>query len=247
MNVVVVIDGKDAIPVRAIPYLTNFETISLDAIAMVFAKDKFFDAYREMVAYIKEGASVRVIEATWWENVACRQFKALSDLIGAEGITHETGLQEWRIKSLDVIPAGTFVWKDEFVLLHDQMYGRYGIRFLNSDGQFLPRDEQFTRTKLNFSPFVPDIDIQKKLLDGFEIIDSLTVVDTPKDRRLRYLTKFTEEEKRMKRGALQRTAEFFGIDQSNLSKEIKKIKEFLDAERKAGSISSQFIKDGKRQ
>ena len=72
------------------------------------------------------------------------------------------------------------------------------------------------------------------------------VTETPKERRARQLAMFEIEEKREKRGALQRLANSEGLDHSNLSKDIKRAKAEREEEKRAGIWTSQLIRDGKR-
>ncbi|HRH05050.1 MAG TPA: hypothetical protein PK702_04425 [Burkholderiaceae bacterium] len=171
MNVVVVIDGKEAIPVRAIPFLTNWETMSPDAIARALARHERFFRFETLQSYVKEEEKLRVLEATWWENFVCRQLDALSDSIEATQITHEVGYQIWRQKSIAILPAGSFVWKDEYCPLHAIEHGRYGTTFIKSSGDVMTEEEQQKRMTLNFDPFIPEIETRKLIMEGFEVQD----------------------------------------------------------------------------
>lgn len=70
------------------------------------------------------------------------------------------------------------------------------------------------------------------------VADSATmapvVKETPDERRARWLAKFEAEEKREKRGALQRLADSEGVDRSNMSKDIAKARAERDTQRRAG-------------
>lgn len=71
--------------------------------------------------------------------------------------------------------------------------------------------------------------------------------ETPKERRARWLDMFEAEEKREKRGALQRLADSEGVDRSNMSKDIQKARELRDKQKRAGApFGSQLVRDGKR-
>lgn len=70
--------------------------------------------------------------------------------------------------------------------------------------------------------------------------------ETPAERRTRWLAMFEEEEKRGKRGALQRLADKEGVDRSNMSKAIDKARAERGEQKRAG-LWSQLVKDGKRQ
>ena len=73
-------------------------------------------------------------------------------------------------------------------------------------------------------------------------------VETVEQRRARYLATFEAEEKRLKRGALQRVADSEGVDRSNMSKDIAKARSARDEQNRAGPAwASQLIQDGKRK
>lgn len=71
--------------------------------------------------------------------------------------------------------------------------------------------------------------------------------ETPAERRARWLDMFEAEEKREKRGALQRLANSEGVDRSNMGKDIAKARAERDTQRRAGGWASQFVQDGKRK
>lgn len=73
------------------------------------------------------------------------------------------------------------------------------------------------------------------------------VKETPHERRARWLAMFEAEEKRVKRGALQRLADSEGVDRSNMGKDIAKAREERDTKRRAGGWGSQLVQDGKRK
>lgn len=92
MNVIVDIGGRAAIPVRAIPLLSNWETMSPDVVAMSLAWDEHFHEFHGLRAYhVENGSAGGEIDATWWENYPCRKLKALSEQIKATELSHEVG------------------------------------------------------------------------------------------------------------------------------------------------------------
>lgn len=165
MNVVVLIDGREAVPVRAIPLLTNWETMSPDIVARALAWDEDAIRFEGLQAFHYDNRQ-RALPATWWENVACRKLRALSDSIKAAELTHETGLQEWRQKSIEVLPAGVFVWKDEFEPMHARRYGPDGATLLKNGAQ-VSEEEHERLVMLDFDPFISDTEMQRRVMDGF--------------------------------------------------------------------------------
>lgn len=73
------------------------------------------------------------------------------------------------------------------------------------------------------------------------------VSETVEQRCARYLAMFETEEKREKRGALQRVADSEGVDRSNMRKDIDKAQAARDKQKRAGEWASQLVQDGKRK
>ncbi|MBK7003002.1 MAG: hypothetical protein IPH35_24670 [Rhodoferax sp.] len=114
MNVVIQINGRDAIPVRAIPFLTSWQKFSPEVLAAVLAQfDEVLlaNGMRGLTAYRSGDDGVCAI---WWSSFVYRELRALSDTIRARQETQETGYQEWREQSIRILPAGVFVWRDKF-------------------------------------------------------------------------------------------------------------------------------------
>lgn len=120
MNVVIEIEGREAIPVRAIPLLTNWNFFSPDVVANIFAEHKgnhgFY--YGELQALRIENGHVNPLKREWWVSWAARELGALSEKIKRTGLPDEVGYQQWRDESLPLLPAGVFVWKDDFEQFH---------------------------------------------------------------------------------------------------------------------------------
>ena len=71
--------------------------------------------------------------------------------------------------------------------------------------------------------------------------------ETPAERRARWLDMFEAEEKREKRGALQRLANSEGVDRSNMGKDIAKARAERADQKRAGVWASQLVQGGKRK
>jgi hypothetical protein len=169
VKVIVEIDGRNAIPVRAIPFLTNWATMSPDVVADALAGEAHH--FRGLASFCIEGLVQKRISTTWWENFPCRQLKALSDEIKAKEITHETGYQEWRSRSILILPAGVFVWQEDFETRHNYFHGPDGTSYL-IEGNWLPENEQLTRVALDFDPFIPESHTQLIVMEGFHQPDA---------------------------------------------------------------------------
>lgn len=75
MRVIVLIGGREAIPVRAIPLLTDWETMSPHVVARALAGGKVSVGFPRLQAFRRTGDSERPVSATWWKRNACRKRK----------------------------------------------------------------------------------------------------------------------------------------------------------------------------
>lgn len=107
---------------------------------------------------------------------------------------------------------------------------------------FLPEREAAALLAL-----VPVAAAPPSLLKKSAMLATPVGTETPKERRARWLAMLEVEEKREKRGALQRLADSEGVDRSNMGKDIQKARELRDKQKQAGaSFGSQLVRDGKR-
>ena len=97
-----------------------------------------------------------------------RELKALSDRIGRREITHETGYDEWRPESIRKLPAGVFLWRDEFEGCFWRKFGPNGETVLAfAEGGELKRQRRNESIQLDYDPFIPDPETSKLVKEGF--------------------------------------------------------------------------------
>ena len=118
MNVIVLIGGREAIPVRAIPLVTNWNT-SPYTIVRALAYKEGFTYLCGLSAYRLENGAVMPVKENWWERLLNGELLALHEEIKALELSKEDGRKLWREKALVLLPAGVFVWKDEFVRCYE--------------------------------------------------------------------------------------------------------------------------------
>lgn len=165
MHVITKINGKDALPVRAIPLLTDWQGLSPDGLAKILAGDSdHWPSFDGLTAYrLQTDGSIEAIPPRWWRSWVVRKLNAISDAIKAKQASHETGYQQWRSESLAQLPAGVFVWRDEFETAHTMEYGPEGARARSNPEGFDPSVHI-----LNFNPYpAPAIATLGMVLEGF--------------------------------------------------------------------------------
>jgi hypothetical protein len=113
VKIVVVIEGREAIPVRAIPLLSNWRFMSPDVVAHVLGDTGGTNVsiFGDMQSGRLSDGKVLPMNKDWWAQFPLGDLKALSEKIKASESSPEAGQSEWKKRSLSELPAGVFVWK----------------------------------------------------------------------------------------------------------------------------------------
>ena len=181
MNVIVLIDGREAIPVRAIPLLTNWRFMSPDIVAHVLGGTggSNVSLFGDMQSSYIESGKVQPMDKDWWVQFPVKELRALSEKIQIDESSHDVGYSDWRKQSLKELPAGVFIWKDEYQKLHDaNWYNRFqmlygGLRYLNKEGDDNESTEEFEAQMLSDSPdkdLMHDDPLKRGLWSSLEVL-----------------------------------------------------------------------------
>jgi hypothetical protein len=182
MNVVVLIEGREAIPVRAIPLLANWRFMSPDIVAHVLGGTGGSNVglFGDMQSNHIEDGKVQHLKKDYWVQFPLMELQALSEKIKADESSHEAGYSKWRKQSLKELPASVFVWKDEYQELHDKNWNnRYkmtycALRDWNSEGETDESDEEnetHIQRKLTREELVKDIALKRDLRESLEVLN----------------------------------------------------------------------------
>lgn len=155
MQVTLDINGRAALPLRAIPYVTSWNE-SPDSIVRVLAAPKISkfksgleirNRHNELLAYqIDALGNVAQVQPSQWEPLSVtfdsltKKFKA-NEREGAE----DENYAPWRIKAVLELPANVFVWQDEFQVWYSL-----------TRPLFIPQDDG--RERLDLEPVQSDED-----------------------------------------------------------------------------------------
>lgn len=165
MQVTIEINGRQALPVRAIPLLTDWRGLSPDQLAQILAGDSdHWPSFDGLTAYrLHPDGSTEPIPPRWWASWVVGKLQATSEAIEAKQTSHATGRQQWRSESLAQLPAGVFLWRDEFEAAHAREYGPKSLR-----ARFNPETFDPSAHALDFSPYPdPDVAPEHLVLEGF--------------------------------------------------------------------------------
>lgn len=160
MGIVVVIDGREAIPVRAIPFVAGW-MLSPDVVAMTFAKTDHWITRLEGVTayYLSVSGKYSPMLAKEWDGIEA-DLEILSDKLKATEEFEQENYPVWRQQSILRLPASCFVWRDEFEDAFRRSY---------SPGRLLIPDERPGDRDLNFSPRIPE-ELALAVMHGFSVI-----------------------------------------------------------------------------
>jgi len=108
------IDGREALPVRAIPYVTGWQ-FSPDSTAKELARrvGAPFSALHKLTAYhVPDTIPISVLPREWDDIVA--KLEAHEAELKEQYTNDAIGYAAWRKSSANSLPSGVFVWLDEF-------------------------------------------------------------------------------------------------------------------------------------
>ncbi len=158
MNVVVLIDGREAIPVRAIPFVTGW-WLSPDLLARSFAHPDSWRWMGEVTAHEWHGGTISgPLSSKEWDEVEDR-LQALDATLMAVSDDREQTRPIWLRKSVLLLPANAFVWKDQFEAYFYRVYSPERLHW----GDERPGDRE-----LNFSPLISPPKLRSLVLEGFQ-------------------------------------------------------------------------------
>ncbi len=156
-SLVVKVADRDALPVRAIPYATGW-TISPDVVAREFARESgpFQGMEKTDTYHLVEGIPTKLLPKEWDRYVAAVQ--GLEAELREQFASNEQGYAAWLSKSVSKLPAGVFVWLDEFTADFEHDYGpeRWSLM-----------EEREGDRDLKLSPYLEDA-VLNMALEGFE-------------------------------------------------------------------------------
>lgn len=158
MNVVVTIDGREAIPIRAIPLVTG-RWVSPDVLAESLAYHDEFNLFNGIFAYqlLANGEYSKVLPGEW--DVVEDHLQGLDRRLAVNSDDKKLTRPIWIIESTKLLPAGVFLWRDEFERAFCRKY---------SPRHFLLIDARHGDLTLKYSPLIPPPETRENIMEGFE-------------------------------------------------------------------------------
>lgn len=154
MNVIIPIKGREAIPVRALPWLTAWE-FSAQEVAEALAHDDGYESFADLKSYCQYEGAIQAVRVGEWLNSATVSIEEFAE--------RELLRTEWEKLSMSALPAGVFVWRDEWELAYNR--SPYGPDALAALGDVADKQDIAKRT-LNFASRIPH-DLAQLVMEGF--------------------------------------------------------------------------------
>lgn len=158
MNTIIKINGREAIPIRAIPFVTGW-MMSPDVVAKAFAHadhwvTKLIGVYAFNLS--DDGSYAQTLPKEWDGIIA--ELEGLSNTYQMDETYEGGSYVAWRRDSVPLLPSTCFVWKDEFKKAFEKAYSKNNLILM---------DVRPGERELNFSPMVPE-KLQSAVMQGFE-------------------------------------------------------------------------------
>ena len=164
MSIKININGREAIPVRAIPFVTGW-SMSPDMVASTLAHTDLFTRLRGIAAYhFDSNGEFAPMLPKEWDGVEA-ELQAFSDTLKATEIVDFESYPTWLRQSIPLLPAGVFVWKDEFISAFARAYSNERLAIL---------DERTGDRELNWTPLIPQA-LREVVVEGFSSVDKPVV------------------------------------------------------------------------
>lgn len=157
-SVVVFIRGGEAIPVRAIPLVTG-RWMSPDVVAKSLAHADSMNRFEGVFAYqlLADGGYSQVFPSEW--DVVSDHLQGLDSAIQAMNDDSKRTRPIWLTESTKLLPAGVFLWRDEFEREFRRGYSPSRFKLLHA------RPGDLT---LKFSPLISLPETREIIMEGFE-------------------------------------------------------------------------------
>lgn len=160
MSAVVYIGNKEALPIRALPFISG-GSLSPDIVAKALANtDHWTTRLEGVTAYhlLPDGEYAPMLPKEW-DGIEA-ELQILSEKLRTTENFDQENYPEWRRESIPLLPASCFVWKEEFEQAFTRSY---------SPQKLILIDERPGDRDLNYAPRIPP-ELADVVMEGFAAI-----------------------------------------------------------------------------
>lgn len=179
-NLLISIHGREALPVRAISFATGW-LVSPDTVANDLGEsdERHPRLARGLRAYHYAAGACSVMYPKEWDNFIAA-IKRLHDELKSTYEDDDSGYAAWRELSPFALPAGVFVWRDEFEASFQK--AQKGITYI---------EEREGQRELTYLSALPQ-KLHKQIFEGFPTNASMGFPMGPKEHRAHVRNVLTE-------------------------------------------------------
>ena len=117
------IDGRECVPVRLLPFITAWQTLSPDVVARLFSRREEWRTWSISTYNLRPNGKHHELLPNAWDQTNDDLTVLAQELKTQESFEFQK-YPEWRRRSVKLLPAAVFVWRDELVAEYARTYGR---------------------------------------------------------------------------------------------------------------------------
>ena len=123
MSCIAEINRREAIPVRAIPYVEGWRQLSPDVVARGLSRtSEISELLCDLTAHHVSDGGIGDMLPKEWDNIV-DALNALEIELNEKDSDHRKTRPEWLKRSIECLPAGCFVWRDELEASYNSQFG----------------------------------------------------------------------------------------------------------------------------
>jgi len=163
MNVVIQIQGRAAVPVRAIPLMTNWIVMAGSELVGIFSRNGKAGEVQRLTAYHLVDGVVTLINVNFWVDAGVA-LASVTETMKAKNRPY----REWQLRALQELPDVGFVWLDELEFYFAQQYCDADNDSAAEYFQIVGIEENLVPAMLglHFSPLIPT-EFEVAVMQGF--------------------------------------------------------------------------------
>ena len=117
------IDGRECVPVRLLPFMTAWQPLSPDVVARLFSRREEWRTWSISTYNLRPDEKHHELLPNAWDQIDDDLTVLAQELKTQESFEFQK-YPEWRRRSVNLLPAAVFVWRDDLVADYARTYGR---------------------------------------------------------------------------------------------------------------------------
>ena len=141
------IDGRECVPVRLLPFMTNWRPLSPDVVARLFSRRNAWHHWSISSFNLTPNGQHHELPPGAWNTIDDDLTVLALDLERQQDIEFQK-YRQWRRLSVALLPAAVFVWRDELVAEYARSFGRQKYPSIRPDAAETSEEEAAAECEL---------------------------------------------------------------------------------------------------